>query len=157
MTTRLAAPSLIKPYESTPPEFPLARQSVAALGVGTGSAERMKAIVRKAQTNFQFAMIYEQRKTNQILVAGFTSLAQALGQMNRQITASIDDLASSVDGMTSTLNESMLAIHSQMGDIAQTTASHHDDLLRQASDRADREKKALRMLDNIQRGRKPLL
>ena len=57
--------------------------------VATATAERMQAIVRKAQRNFQFATIYEQRKTNQILVAGFTTLAQALNQMTGQITASI--------------------------------------------------------------------
>lgn len=147
---------LIKKYEDTPPEFPLAPQSVAKLGVGTATAERMQAIVRKAQRDFQFATIYEQRKTNQILVAGFTNLAQALNDMTWQITDSIGALASSVDGMTSTLNESMRAIHSRMGDIAETTIQHHKELSKEASDRAVREKKALEMLDNIQRGRKPL-
>lgn len=148
---------LIKKYEDTPPEFPLARQSVAKLGVGTATAERMKAIVRNAQRNFQFATIYEQRKTNQILVAGFTNLAQALDRMTWQITASIDDLASSVDVMTSTLSESMRAVHSRMGDIAETTSRHHEELRKEASEGAARERKALEMLDNIQRGRKPSL
>lgn len=148
---------LIKKYEDTPPEFPLARQSVAKLGVGTATAERMKAIVRNAQRNFQFATIYEQRKTNQILVAGFTNLAQALDRMTWQITASIDDLASSVDVMTSTLSESMRAVHSRMGDIAETTSQHHEELRKEASEGAARERKALEMLDNIQRGRRPFL
>lgn len=148
---------LIRKYEDTPPQFPLARQSVAKLGVGTATAERMKAIVRTAQRNFQFATIYEQRKTNQILVAGFTNLAQALDRMTWQITASIDDLAGSVDVMTSTLNESMRAIHSRMGDIAERTSQHHDELMEEASEGATRERKALEMLDNIQRGRRPSL
>jgi methyl-accepting chemotaxis protein len=148
---------LIKNYEDTPPEFPLARQSTAKLDVGTGTAERMKAIVRNAQGNFQFAMIYEQRKTNQILVAGFTNLAQALDQMAWIIAASIDDLTSSVDVMTSTLNESMRAIHSRMGDIAEMTIHHHEELMEGTSEGAAREKKALEMLDNIQRRRRPSL
>ncbi len=148
---------LIKKYEDTPPEFPLARQSIAKLGVGTGTAQRMKAIVRNAQRNFQFATIYEQRKTNQILVAGFTNLAQALDQMAWHITASIDDLTSSVDVMTSTLNESMRAIHSRMGDIAETTIQHHEELMKGTSEGAARERKALEMLDNIQRGRRSFL
>ena len=146
---------LIKKYEDTPPEFSLARQSVTKLGVGTATAKRMQAIVRKAQRDFQFATIYEQRKTNQILVAGFTNLAQALNDMTWRITTSIDDLASSVDGMTSTFNESMHAIHSRMGDIMKTTTQHHEELLKDASTRAAREKRALEMLDNIQRGRRP--
>lgn len=109
--------NLISKYEDTPPHFPLARKSVEKLRVGTATAERMKAIVRTAQRNFQFATIYEQRKTNQILVAGFNNLAHALDRMTWQITTSINDLAGSVDAMASTLNESMHAIHSRMGDI----------------------------------------
>lgn len=148
---------LIKKYENTPPIFPLAPQSVSKLGVGTATAERMKAIVRTAQRNFQFAVIYEQRKTNQILVAGFTNLAQALDRMTWRITSSINDLAGSVDIMTSTLNDSMHAIHSRVDDIAQSSAQRHREASKEASERVAREKKVLDMLDNIQRGRKPLL
>lgn len=139
---------LVRKYEGTPPQFPLRVSSVEKLGVGIATAKHMQAIVRKAQRNFQFAMIYEQRKTNQILVAGFKNLAQALEQMTRQITASIDDLAGSVDVLTSTLNESMQAIHSRLGDIAEMTSQYHDE-------QAAREEKVLEMLDNIQRGRRP--
>lgn len=141
---------LVRKYEDTPPQFPLARQSVERLAVGTATAERMQAIVRKAQRDFQFAMIYEQRKTNQILVAGFKNLAQALEQMAWQIAASIDNLAGSVGVMTSTLNESMRAIHSRLDDIGEMTRQRDDE-------RAARERKALEMLDNIQRGRRPSL
>jgi len=148
---------LIRKYEDTPPQFPLARQSVTKLGVGTTTAERMKVIVRTAQRNFQFATIYEQRKTNQILVAGFTSLAQALERMTRQITASIDDLADSVDVMASTLNESICAVHSRMGDVAERISQHHDELMEEASEAAAREEKTLKMLDNIQHGRRSSL
>jgi hypothetical protein len=150
---------LIKIYEDSPPEFPLAPQSVVKLGLGTATAERMQAIVRKAQRDFHFATIYEQRKTNQILIAGFTTLAQALNDMTWRITDSIDALASSVGRMTSTLDESMRAIHSRMGDIAeaasQQASEHHEEILKAASESAEREKKALEMLDNIQRRRRP--
>ncbi len=115
--------------EDTPPQFPLARQSVTKLGVGTATAKRMEAMVRTAQRNFQFATIYEQRKTNQILVAGFTNLEQALDRMTRQITASIDDLAGLVV----------------------------EELREEASEGAARGRKALEMLDNIQHGRRPSL
>jgi methyl-accepting chemotaxis protein len=155
---------LIGKYEDTPPQFPLARQSVEKLDVGTATANRMKAIVGTAQRNFQFAMIYEQHKTNQILVAGFTNLANALDQMTWKITNSIDDLAGSVDVMTSTLNESLHAIHSRVGDIAdiaektsQKTSQHHDELMEEISKGSARERKVLKMLDNIQRGRRSSL
>jgi hypothetical protein len=146
---------LLRQYEGTPPPFSLARQSVAKLGVGTTTAERMKNLVRTAQRNFQFSTIYEQRRTNKILVAGFTNLAQALEQMTWQITTSIDDLAGSVDVMTSTLNKSMHAIHARMGNMAAMASQHHDAIMKESSERATREKKVLEMLDNIQRGRRP--
>lgn len=135
---------LIKKCEDTPPKFPLAPQSVSKLGVGTTTAERMRTIVRKAQCDFQFATIYEQRKTNQILVAGFTNLAQALKDMTGQLMASINDLASSVDGLASTLD-----------DIAETANRHVEMTSETALEAARRERKVLEMLDNIQRGRRP--
>jgi len=141
--------ALIGKYEDTPPQFPLAPQSVEKLGVGTATAERMKAIVRTAQRNFQFAMIYEQRKTNQILVAGFETLAEALEQMTGQITASLDALADSV-------NTSLRAIDSRLTKIAAMTAQHHEEMMEQVSEIAEREKQAVEVLDNIQRRRRPL-
>ncbi|MBI4120122.1 MAG: hypothetical protein HY454_01520 [Parcubacteria group bacterium] len=148
---------LTRKYEDVPPQFPLACQSIEKLSTGTETAKRMQVIVRKAQCNFQFAMIYEQRKTNQILVAGFTNLADALVMMSWRITSSIGDLASSVDGMVSTLNESMQTIHSRMGDIAKTASQRHNEVMEKESERATRERKALEMLDNIQCRRKPAL
>ena len=146
---------LIEAYEDTAPEFPLARQSVAKLGVGTVTAKRMKAIVREAQRNFQFAMIYEQRKTNQLLVAGFTNLAQALDQMTWHITTSIGDLTSSVDAMASKVSESMRAIDSRIGNFAKTTALQNEARSKETAEGAQRVKKVIAMLDNIQRERKP--
>ena len=148
---------VVRKYEDMPPKFPLARKSVEKLSVGTATAERMKKIVRTAQRNFQFATIYEQRKTNQILVAGFNNLAQALDRMTWQIMDSIDNLAGSVDSMASTLNESMNTIHSRLGDMVESNVKHHDEVVKLESDRVVREKKALEMLDNIQHHRKPII
>jgi hypothetical protein len=147
--------TLIQKYENTPPRFPLARESVAKLEVATTSAKRMQAIVRQAQRDFQFATIYEQRKTNELLVAGFTNLAQALNGMSWQIAASIDGLAQSVDGMASTLNGSLESINSRLGDVVETSARNADASATVAAQAAKREEKALEMLDNIQRRRRP--
>jgi CRISPR/Cas system CSM-associated protein Csm2 small subunit len=141
---------LARRCDSAPPAFPLAGASVAKLGVGTATAERLKSIVRIAQRDFQFATIYEQRRTNQILVAGFTNLAHALDRMSWQIGTSIQHLTTSVEVMTSTLDESIRRIESGMDDIPEA-------LRLDARKRIGREKEALRMLDNIQRGRRPLL
>jgi len=148
---------LISECEGPLPQFPLARESVTKLGVATGTAERMETIVRAAQCNFQFASIYEQHKTNQILVAGFSNLAQALEEMTWQINTSIGGLAGLVDVMSLTVNESIYAIHSRMDDIAERASEHTDELMEKASESAARESKALEMLDNIQRRRKPII
>ena len=140
---------VIKKYEDVPPQFPLARKSIEKISIGNSTAERMKEIVRNAQRNFQFATIYEQRKTNQILVAGFTNLAQALDQMTWQIANSIDNLVGSVDSMTSTLNESTNAIHSRLGDMIEANIDHNSEVMKLESDRVIREKKVLEMLDTI--------
>ena len=100
-------------------------------------------------------MIYEQRKTNQILVAGFKSLGQALEHMTWQLTSSIDDLNSSVNAMSSTLNSSLLKIHGQAEQLNSAMTGHRQEVAREASGRADREKKVVEMLDNIQRDRYP--
>ena len=155
---------VVKHYRGTPPEFPVATESVTKLGVGSTTADRMKNTVHKAQRNFQFATIYEQRKTNQILIAGFKSLAQALDGMSYRIVSAIGDLANSVGGlatsveaMNSTIETSSHAIRSQIGLVVETNIQHHDHIMRESADRARREKTALEMLDNIQRGRRPLL
>lgn len=137
-------------YEDVSPSFLLAHTSVTKLAVASTSAERMQAIVRRAQRDFQFATIYEQRKTNQILIAGFTNLAQALSNMTWQITTSIDDLAQSVESMGSTLHEDLGSIHSRLDDVAETASKQAAESSKAASQAAIREEKVLEMLDNIQ-------
>ncbi len=146
---------LVKQFKSTAPRFPLAPEAIAKLSVGATSADRMKSIVRHAQRNFQFATIYEQRKTNQLLVAGFTGLAQALDQMTFRITSSIGQLSSSVDAMGAMLNESVLSVDSRIAEMESATADYRDQLWIDAAERTAREKAAIEMLDNIQHGRRP--
>jgi hypothetical protein len=142
-------------FAGTHPRFPVALRSVSKLQVGTGTAQRMAVIVRNAQRNFQFATIYEQRKTNQILVSGFTNLAQALVQMTSRITSSIEELSNSVGFMTSTIEESARISHSRQEAILEATIQSREEFSEQATEQAQREERALEMLDNIQRGRRP--
>jgi hypothetical protein len=143
-----------KDYEGTPPPFPIILDSVTGMAVATTTADRMKAIVRKAQRNFQFAMIFEQRKTNQLLVAGFTNLAQALDGMGSRIESSIDDLGGRISEMSSTLDKSFQSVGSNLKDTLKTM---HTSIEKDAAHRAERHERALTMLDNIQRRRKPIL
>lgn len=61
------------------------------------SAARLAAIVRKAQKNFEFSTIYEQRKTNKLLVSGFSTLASAIYSIGDAITSSLNDLSKNLD------------------------------------------------------------
>ncbi len=136
-----------KRYEGTPPPFPIILDSVTGMAAASTTTDRMRAIVRKAQSNFQFATIFEQRKTNQLLVAGFTNLAQALDGMGRRIESSIEDLGGRISEMSSTLDVSLQNLGSNLKDTIQ----------KDAAERAGRHERALTMLDNIQRRRKPVL
>ena len=146
---------MVRKYERKPPKLPLAPESVRKLDVGAATAQRMQEIVGQAQRDFQFSMIYEQRKTNQILVAGFTSLAHALNEMTWRITTSINDLASSVDSLASSVDSSTTALQTSLDSIDVTAKEHLALACGVVEGAAARERKALRMLDNIQNRRKP--
>jgi hypothetical protein len=133
--------------EVAPLSFAISRQVGPKLMIAQETTKRMHEIVRQAQRNFQFAMIYEQRKTNQILVAGFRSLAQVLDEMTWRITSSLNDMKASIDRM----DESLDGIRETTERIAADSAAYR----KEASARAARQEKALEMLDNIQRRRYP--
>jgi hypothetical protein len=146
---------LKKRYKDILPQFPLTHNSIEKLSIGTTIANRMESLVRVAKCNYYFASIYEQRRTNDILIAGFTSLAQALDQMANKISASIYDLACSIGTLGSSLNDSMQVIHSQLGDITRSNNIYHDELMKNTMEASERERKALEILDNLQHRIKP--
>ncbi len=90
ITSRLTAyDALVKQYEGQPPQFSIDRDGVASLAVSAKTADRLRAVVYKAQCNFEFATIYEQRRNNQISDAGFATLANDLAMMSSQLQSSI--------------------------------------------------------------------
>lgn len=120
-----------------------------ALPDARSNVERLRSIVRLAQKNFHFASIYEQRKTNQLLIEGFSTLGQAINGLGDQISDSLYALESSVSDLhaatreqTSQFTDEMAQLRGQMSE---------DSKVRQEHEQEQRE-----MLDNIQRKRKPL-
>ncbi|MCX6913616.1 MAG: hypothetical protein NT167_11305 [Verrucomicrobia bacterium] len=97
------------------------------------TAKRMRIIVRRAQKVFHFATIYEQRKTNRILVAGFSSLGQAINDLGDSLAASIERLGETV---------------------ATEFQITRDQAARDSEARRDHERQEIEMLDNIQRRKK---
>jgi hypothetical protein len=154
---------LSKIYEAEAPRFPIVIDSVRGMIAGNTAADRMKEIVRKAQRNFEFASIYEQRKTNEILIVGFTNLAQVLDGIGRRLSESIDELSTQVSEMSWSVNESITALGEQMAIVNQSTVAIsksvqglQSSLENDAKKHAERHDRALEMLDNIQRRRMPI-
>jgi methyl-accepting chemotaxis protein len=147
------------------------------------SAGRLQRIVRKAQRNFEFATIYEQRKTNEILIAGFATLGEAIYGLGSRLEQSIgmlceriDDLSSSMEKMNKKIIDAVRDVSSAVGEVSYrvgdvsslleevssgvghlSSAIEAADTRAQAtiSEQAARQEKANKMLDNIQRHRVP--
>lgn len=59
-------------------------------------AIKLSTVARNGQTDFEFASIYEQMKTNQILHAGFWTLNTRIEQMEYKITSALENLSDSL-------------------------------------------------------------
>ncbi len=124
------------------------------------TTRRLTAVVRQAQTDFQFATIYEQRKTNQILVEGFGTLASAIYGVGDAISSSLSELS---DNVHASLDDLLVATREQTELTRRATGEQAEILRRQtkqataaAAEVAKSQKRQEEMLDNIQRRRKPL-
>ena len=124
------------------PTFPLPQKTYGYLTVATRLSDRMSEVVRRAQTDFQFATIYEQYKTNAILVAGFESLATALEGLREDIVQSIGEVTTSV----SSLYASVSSATADMREIKSTEAR---ETARMDSERASRERQILQELESM--------
>ncbi|MEQ1850527.1 MAG: hypothetical protein ABMA01_02940 [Chthoniobacteraceae bacterium] len=135
-STRLTAPS---------DPFTL---GIQRLPDATDTADRLRSVARVAQKNYQFASIYQQRKTNQLLIGGFSSLTQAINDLGSSIESALDQLASSVSIELSEIGRSQ---REAFGEFAGFRAEAATEARRQSKHDESVEEK----LDNIQRRRRP--
>lgn len=120
------------------------------------TANRLRAVVRRAQKDFHFANIYEQRKTNQLLVAGFSTLGEAIVELGDRLDSSLDRLASVVSISISDLASDITSSHENMTSrLAAELERSRDQAASDSEAQREIESKELEMLDNIQRRRKP--
>lgn len=89
-------------------------------------ATRLSKVVRQAQKDFHFATIYEQRKTNQLLYAGFGTLASAIDRMRASITEALEDLSSSLNIQL----DSLISVSEASLDVAECQNATLDNLQR---------------------------
>jgi hypothetical protein len=110
------------------------------------AAARFAVVVRKAQTNFQFAVIFEQRKTNQLLHAGFGNLGAAIYSLGDSINASINTLSKSLNSkMDKILLEKLLTGKADKAEKAEKADKEDAAKLRE-----ERQREQAEALDRIQ-------
>lgn len=73
--------------------FPSFSVRPESLPISSSIIKEFDRVVRMGQTNFQFATIWEQRKTREVLIAGFRTLGEAVGNLGVTIENSISDLS----------------------------------------------------------------
>ena len=131
---------------------------------------RMKDLYRKAQKDPHFAQIYEQRRTNAILIEGFSSLGDALNYLGDLIESEIrllgDQLSFRLGDIELSLSESSKQMQRQHEELLQTAQLWREEarngnaelatIAQTNAESAERGAKERRdMLDNIQHRRKP--
>lgn len=77
--------------------FPVRLKDLQIAERGQKLSHGMDLLVGRAQTDFQFSTIYEQRRTNAILIAGFTSLGNAINGMTAKITEQLSMVVTSIE------------------------------------------------------------
>lgn len=139
---------------------------------------RMKALYRQAQKDPHFAQIYEQRRTNAILVEGFRSLGDALTSLGDRIESELCSLGDVIGFHLSDLESALRNSNEQMGkqheallqaaqlwreearsgnaELIAVARSNAEQAEKDARERREYETTTQNMLDNIQRRRKPL-
>lgn len=127
------------------PPFPIDGDFVLESNVALATSTRLNSIVYQAQRDFQFATIYEQRKTNQVLVAGFESLAAALSTLGDRICTSMDSLHASVGIMRLEMNASFRSLSGELARYNQLNSAQQRTVLASLR-RASTERKALALI-----------
>lgn len=99
------------------PVFDLGIEEIPSVAV---PMQKMESLVREAHRDYHFAAIYEQRKTNQILIAGFQNLDQAIWQLGDRLEVSLSGLS---DSLSSTMNDGFAAQTAALTTAMGTTAA----------------------------------
>jgi hypothetical protein len=114
--------------------FPVFPVNVRSIPDPSSVVSELRRVVRMGQTNFQFANIWEHRRTREVLIAGFRTLGEAINNLGATIEYSVSNLQQSISS-----------------DMAKVVAEEIK--TRETLDKRMLEQN--RMLDNIQHRRKP--
>jgi hypothetical protein len=159
--------STVERYKAAPAPFPVDARCSAALELAKKTEQRLRAIVRTAQKDFQFATIYEQRRNTNVLIDGFKTLSEAVDRMGARIQFSLQSLGDAIRELESGQAErhsesidSMRDVRDILNNASATASKEHLQAMQQRERVAEEQRqfslKELSLLDNIQRGRAPL-
>ncbi|NHB75490.1 hypothetical protein [Rhodobacter calidifons] len=157
-------------FNQPAPNFPVSIETVRAICETAGTVTRLKSITRAAHKDKDFAGIFAVHKTNQILVAGFSSLASALDDVSSQIRNQTDCLVSSLDAIRSEVRDAGQLVASRIDgasaevaglwatsqNINKSIEANSEWLSVINSQNRLYDEQMVKMLDNIQRNKKPL-
>jgi hypothetical protein len=76
--------------------FPVFPVQLATIPNPSHEVGELRCTVRLGQTNFQFANIWEHRRTREVLIAGFRTLGEAVNNLGATIESSISNLEQTV-------------------------------------------------------------
>ena len=154
-----SASALLKSRNHSFPTFPVAPTDIPD---PNSLAQKLRGVVRRAQQDFQFASIQEQRKTHQAIIAGFSSLTDAVERIGGEIEWSIRELGSVVQQGFDTMGAGMEKIiesqsrSEEQGDkLLKEIGGARSDFSSYAKKVAKDQEKQSEILDDIRRGRKP--
>ncbi len=104
--------------------FPVTLAAAKATAAGESLAEALHADVYRAQQSPVFAQIWEQRRTTAAVVAGFSSLRDAVSGMQRSIESRVIELTDAVTkGNQSVLSGISSALESNSAQVSQAIRS----------------------------------
>lgn len=101
-----------KPKEGEVVSFPINLKIVSSFDKITELERKMQNMIRPAQSNIDFASIYEMRRTSQILVAGFQNLSSAIYGLGDTLSEQLSSLNSEIFSLGEVIDSSAKSISS---------------------------------------------
>lgn len=134
--------------------FPIDRSAIKGIQAAKLTEERMQNLVRLAHKVKDFPLVYEHRKTNKILVAGFSNLSVALNDLGNKIVIAVNELESTLASKLDDVHSAILDGNDSLENIASGVSSINSRIDGIQHTQKAQFDQALSMLDNIQRRRK---
>jgi DNA anti-recombination protein RmuC len=146
--------------------IPKLRTAEAKIEDPIALSTRLHAIVRQSQRSYDFTNIFHLRRTNAILINGFTTFGQALNDMGEKIREAVATVSESVNSLESTVRDTGRDISASIQKSSEASKGSSVDFessfaklvkvsQRHSKNSEQSNEKIIDILDNIQRDRTP--